>query len=216
MKSIITVLTLALAIFAQPAWAQNDQKAKEILDASNKKIKNLKTLKSNFKLQLMGGGVDDTKTGTFYMKGNMYRVELNNKEMVLISDNKTSWTYIRSVGEVQVNNYNASEQALSPAKLLTNFYDKEYNYKYAGLRKIDGKTCHVIELRPKSSDKAFSKVELAIDKATNTIVGGQVWEKNGNTYRYTLNDYKPNITLSDNVFTFSKKEFPNASVVDLR
>ncbi|MCB9065954.1 MAG: outer membrane lipoprotein carrier protein LolA [Chitinophagales bacterium] len=216
MRKVLTICVLLLTVATQQAWAQTDQKAKEILDASNKKIKNLKSLKSDFSLELLGGGVTDKKTGTFYMKGEKYRVEMEKKEVVIINNNKTAWTYMKATNEVQVVTSDPSEQALSPAKLLTNFYDKEYNYKYAGLRKIDGKTCDVIELTPKASDKAFTKVELAIDKTANTIVGGQVWEKNGNTYRYTLSNYKPNYVISDAMFTFSDKEFPGADVIDLR
>ncbi len=215
MKRVFTICFIALGLATQPVLAQADKKAKEILDASNKKISNLKSLKSDFKLELLGGGNNDTKTGTFYMKGEKYRIEMENKELIIMSDNKTAWTYMKATNEIQASAYNPDDQALSPAKLLTNFYDKEYNYKYVGPRKIDGKTCEVIELTPKNADKAFSKVQLAVDN-NRQIVGGQVWEKNGNTYRYSLSNYKTNITLGDNLFTYTAKEFPGAEMIDLR
>lgn len=215
MKSIFTLCLIALGLATQPVLAQTDKKAKEILDASNKKISELKTLKSDFKLELLGGGNNDSKTGTFYMKGDKFRIEMEGKDLIIMSDNETSWTYMKATNEIQATAYNPDEQTLSPAKLLTNFYDKEYNYKYVGLRKIEGKPCDVIELTPKSTDKAFSKVQLAVDK-NRQIVGGQVWEKNGNTYRYSLSNYKTNITLTDDLFTYTKKEFPDAEMIDLR
>lgn len=216
MKKLLTIGVLMLSVAIQPLYAQTDTKAKEILDASNKKLTSMKSLKSGFTLELLGGNVNDKKTGNFYMKGEKYRVEMENKSLVIIANNNTAWTYMKATDEVQVVPYNADEQALSPAKLLTKFYTKEFNSKYIGQRKVEGKTCNMIELTPKASGKAFSKVQLAIDSKTNSIVGGQVWEKNGNQYRYTLTNTVINPTLNDNLFTYTKKEFPTASVIDLR
>lgn len=216
MRNIFTIGALVLSMAAQPVLAQSDKKAKEILDASNKKITNLNSLKSDFKLELIGSGVNEKKNGTFYMKGDKYRIEMDNKELIIISDNKSVWTYMKATNEAQVSAYNPDEQTISPSKLLTNFYDKEYNYKYVGARKIDGKEADVVELTPKSGDKGFSKVQIAVDRSTKSIIGGQVWEKNGNTYRYSLTNYTPNAKLADSKFTFAKSEFPGAEVIDLR
>lgn len=206
---------MVLAVALQPAHAQTDKKAKELLDAAYKKLNALKSLKADFTLELKGGGVNDTRKGTFYMKGPKYRVAIAGQE--IISDNKTVWTIIKATNEVQVTDANPDAQAISPAKLFTsNFYDKEYNYTYAGERKINGKVADVITLTPKGSGKAFSKVEIAISK-DKVILGGQVWEKNGNTYRYDITNYTPNPpTVTDATFTFDPKKNPGMEVIDLR
>lgn len=213
MRQILTLCMLALAVMVQPAAAQSGNKAKDILDAANTKMKNLKSLKANFSLELVGSGVNEKKTGIFYLKGEKYRIQIAGQE--IINDTKTIWTYIKATNEVQITENDPDNQAISPAKLFTNFYDKEYDYHYAGKRKIDGKECDVIELSPKDSDKGYSKVQLAIDK-NKDIVGGQVWEKNGNTYKYTISGYLPNAKLGDEVFTFDAKKFPGVEVIDLR
>lgn len=199
----------------QPALAQNDKQAKELLDAAYKKINGLKSLKADFTLELKGGGVNDTKKGTFIMKGPKYRVEIAGQE--IICNNETLWTIIKATNEVQVTDYNPDAQTISPAKLFTNnFYDKEYNYSYVGKRKINGKVADVIELTPKSSDKQFSKVQMSVG-SNNTIMGGQVWEKNGNTYRYDITNYSPNPqSVTDATFVFDPKKHPNMEVIDLR
>lgn len=215
MKKLLGLSLVALVSIIQPAFAQNDAKAKGILDAMSKKMNGLNSLKTNFALKLAGsnGKVKETKKGTFYMKGTKYHVTLAGQE--IICDNKTVWTYTKDANEVQVSNFDPNAQTISPAKLFTNFYDKEYNYKYAGTRKVNGKDCNIIELSPTNKSKGFSKVELAIDK-TNTIVGGNIWEKNGNQYQYEVSGFTPNAPVADNMFTFDAKKYPGVEVVDLR
>lgn len=215
MRKILILCAIAIGFTLQPAMAQTDKKAKELLDAAYKKISTLKTLKADFSLELKGGGVNDKKKGTFSMKGPKYRVKIAGQE--IICDNKTIWTYIEATNEVQVTDYNPDAQTISPTKLFTNgFVEKEYNYKYAGERKINGKVCDIIELTPKEDGKMFSKVQMSVDK-TKTILGGQVWEKNGNTYRYDISNYTPNSpAVTDATFTFDAKKHPGVEVIDLR
>ncbi|MCB0696521.1 MAG: outer membrane lipoprotein carrier protein LolA [Chitinophagaceae bacterium] len=215
MRKILILCALAMGVILQSAYAQADKKAKEVLDAAYKKINSAKTVKADFSLELKGGGVDDKKKGTFVMKGPKYRVNIAGQE--IICDNKTVWTYIQATNEVQVTEYNPDAQTISPTKLFTNgFVEKEYNYKYAGERKINGKVCDIIELTPKDADKMFTKVQMSVDKSNN-IMGGQVWEKNGNTYRYDISNYVINSnTVTDATFTFDAKKHPGVEVIDLR
>src|SRR6185437_11432540 len=196
--------------------AQNDAKAKTILEAVSKKINGLKSLKANFALHLSSanGKANNTKKGTFYMKGPKYRVELSGQE--IICDNKTVWTYTKDAKEVQVSSYNPNEQTISPSKLFTNFYDKEYKYTYVGEKKLNGKTVAIIDLVPTNGGKQFNKVELMVDKTSNTITGGSIWEKNGNNYQYEISNFTPNASIPDASFTFDTKAHPGVEVVDLR
>lgn len=213
-KSIVFALLMSL-FFVQPASAQNDSKAKAILEAVSKKINGLKTLKANFSFSLKGsnGKIRDTKKGTFFMKGQKYRVQLAGQE--IICDNKTVWTYMKEANEVQVSNYNPEEASISPAKLFTNFYDKEYSYKYIGEKTVNGKKCDVIEMVPNNKAKQLTKIELAFDK-TSVIVGGNIWEKNGNQYNYNVSGFTANAAVQDSYFTWVDKEHPGVEKVDLR
>ena len=215
MKNILTAAAVALALITQTASAQTDAKAKGILEATSKKVNSLKSLKAGFALKLAGGNgkVKESRKGTFSMKGQKYHVSLPGQE--IICDGKTVWTYMKDGNEVQVSNYNPSEQTVSPTKLFTNFYDKEYKYRYVGSRTVSGKACDVVEMVPVNKAKQFSKVELAVDKSSN-IVGGNVWEKNGNQYQYEVSNYVPNAAVTDAEFTFNAKAHPGVEVVDLR
>jgi len=215
MKRLLILSVAILCSMSVPAVAQTDAKAKTVLEAVSKKINGLKSLKANFALHLMSanGKTKQSKKGSFYMKGQKYRVALGDQE--IICDNKTVWTYVKAANEVQVSNYNPNEQTISPTKLFTNFYDKEYKYRHMGTRTFNGKPVTMIELLPIAAGKQFSKVELAVDKS-NTIVGGNVFEKNGNQYRYEVSGFTPNANVPDALFTFDTKKYPGVEVVDLR
>jgi outer membrane lipoprotein carrier protein len=212
MKGFVLLLLAAFISFAQPASAQTDAKAKSVLEAVSKKISSLKSLKASFALYNIK--TKQSKKGTIYLKGPKYRISMGEQE--IICDNKTVWTYIKAANEVQVSNYNADEATISPAKLFTNFYDKEYKYKYIGLKKVNGKNCDVVEMVPINKTKQFSKVELAFDHATNTLVGGNITEKNGNQFRYEVTGFTPNAAVTDALFAFDVKKYPKVEVVDLR
>lgn len=215
MKKLVSLGLVMLALAVNTVQAQ-DAKAKSILEAVSKKINGLKSLKANFSFHLSGSGgkVKETKKGSFAMKGQKYHVLIAGQE--IICDTKTVWTYMKESNEVQISNFNPDEQTISPAKLLTNFYDKEYSYKYIGARKVAGKNCDVLELTPRNKGKQLSKLELAVDKANSTIAGGTIWEKNGNNYQYEISGFTPNPPLNDNYFTFDVKAHPKVEVVDLR
>jgi chaperone LolA len=216
MKKIIGIFSIGLLSIAQPVMAQTDAKAKSILDAVTKKVNSLKSLKANFSLTLVGGNgkTKQSKAGTFLMKGSKYRISIQGQE--IICDNKTVWTYLKDNNEVQISNYNPNEQTISPTKLITNFYDKEYKYKYVGTKKSGGKNCDAIELTPINSSKQFSKVELLVDQATSTIAGGSITEKNGNHYTYTISNFVGNAPVDDKQFNFDTKAYKGIEVVDLR
>jgi len=214
-KILITCLLSFCCVF-QPAMAQTDKKAQTILEGVSKKLSSLKSIKGNFSIHLdaNNGKVNETKKGSFSMKGNKYHVILDKQE--IICDGKTVWTYSKETKETQVSNYNPDEQTISPTKLLTNFWDKEYKYRYVTDKKIGTKNCSVLELTPINAKKQFSKVELHVDKATNLIASGSIWEKKGNKYDYEISNVTSNPTLQDSYFQYDAKTHPGVEVVDLR
>src|SRR5436305_6340645 len=111
-------------------YAQSsDPAAKKILDQASAKIKSYKSIQATFTLQVQDaqGASQGTKKGTIYMKGNKYVVLITGQE--IFSDGKTMWTYDKSANEVTVTRVDAGSGALSPQKLFSNSYDKDYLYK---------------------------------------------------------------------------------------
>lgn len=212
-KTLFSVLFTLLSV---SLMAQGDPKAKAVLDNVSKKVKALKSLKANFSITISGGknSKPQTKKGNVFMKGEKYYVSLSGQE--IYCDTKTIWTYMKESNEVQISSFDPSENSFTPSKLFTNFYDKEYSYKYAGEQTVGGKKVDVIHLTPTNKSKQYSKVELMIDKTENVVAGGKMYEKNGNVYQYTVTGYTPNPALTDNMFIFNSKKYPKVEVVDLR
>lgn len=221
MKKFCTLLALSSVMLSVQAQigknpTKNDVEAKRILDAVSQKFKTYKAPQATFiyKVENAQGKALSTKKGTVFMKGNKYKVVMDGME--IYSDGKTVWNYDRSSNEVTVNNVDASGSAMTPQKLLTNFYDKDFYYKYNGETKDGKKIMQEIELTPTDKTRPFHKVYLMVNKSANTISSAKFLEKTGGRYTYTISSLKPTVKVSDKDFIFDKSKHPGVEVVDLR
>ena len=210
---LIALITIASPVFAQTT---SDPDAKKILDAVSAKFKSYKAVQASFtyKVENADGKTISTKKGNVYMKGTKYRVSFVGQE--IFCDGNTVWTYDKSSNEVTITKLDASNNTLTPQKLFTNFYDKDFLYKLNGEKKLSGKTLQEIEMTPNDKTKAFHKVYLMIDKNAKTIYSTRVLEKAGNRYSYTVNTLSGNANIPDSKFVFNKKDYPGVEEVDLR
>jgi len=205
------------AVFAQNnSLGKSDAAAKAILDNVSAKFKTYKSVDADFTLSVTdaNGKVEGTKKGTVYMNGSKYRVNISGQE--IYSDGNNIWTYDKSANEVQITKFDPSSNTITPQKMFTNFYDKDFLYKLNGETKQGKKTIQEIELTPVDKTKTFYKVVVNIDKASKNIVSTKVFEKNGNRYIYTITGMKTNTNLPESLFVFDAKKYPNVEVVDLR
>jgi len=221
MKQLITLIICSFsAIFvnAQPpkGMGASDPEAKKILDAVSAKFKTYKTVKAGFALKVEGsnGKSQGNKTGTVYMKGTKYYVNVTGQE--IFCDGTNIWTYDKSAKEVQITQFDPSANTITPQKLFTNFYDKDFLYKLNGEKKVAGKSLVEIEMTPVDKTKNFHKVYVYVDKKAQTIYSTKVLDKSGNKYTYTVTSMKPNASISDAQFIFDKKKYPGVEEVDLR
>ncbi len=222
MKKNIAILFMLFfvtpALFAQApkGLGTSDPEAKKILDAVSAKFKTYKTVNANFTLKVenSAGKAQGTKTGTLSMKGMKYKVLITGQE--IICDGKTIWTYDKSANEVQVSTLDNSAGNITPQKLFTNFYDKDFLYIQNDDVKRGGKVYQVVELTPIDKTKPFFKVQIEVDKVAKSIVSTKVFEKNGNRYTYSINSMSTNADIPDNTFVFDAKKYPGVEVIDLR
>ena len=212
---------LMMTIFFSSAVAQvpkgmgaSDPAAKKVLDGVSSKFKTYKTVQAKFSLKVesAAGKSLGVKTGNVYMKGSKYRISVTGQE--IFSDGSNVWTYDKASNEVTISRLDPSANSLTPQKLFTNFYDKDFLYKLNGPVKMNGKTLKEIELTPIDKTKAFHKVLVYVDNsAINTT---KIFEKNGNRYTYSTTSLVPNAVVSDATFVFDVKKYPGVEVVDLR
>ncbi len=216
MKNIYLSAVLSLLSVLAVAQTKSDPAAKAILDAVSAKFKTFTTVEASFsyKVENAAGKALSSKTGSIKMKGTKYRVSFSGQE--IFCNGTTVWNYDKAANEVTISNLDASSGMITPQKLFTNFYDKDFLYLLNGEKKVGNKTIQEIEMTPVDKSKPFHKVYVQVDKAAKTIYSTKVLENAGNRYSYTVTTMKTNSPLADNVFTFDKKKYPGVEEVDLR
>ncbi|MBC7868444.1 MAG: outer membrane lipoprotein carrier protein LolA [Gloeobacteraceae cyanobacterium ES-bin-316] len=221
MKNFITGVVLLLICIASvnaqsKDMGKNDPEAKKVLDAVSAKFKTFKSVRSAFSLKIENGSGKTlgTKTGTVFMKGTKYRVSVTGQE--IFCDGSNVSTYDRSTNELTITKIDPTANSITPQKIFTNFYDKDFLYKLNEDVKIAGKTSQQIELTPIDKSKPFFKVLVNVDKKTKTITSTKVYEKAGNIYTYAVSKMNTSAAVSDAQFLFDTKKYPGVEVVDLR
>ena len=215
MKKTGTIL-LGIAFLMQLNAQTTNQDAKKILDGVSAKFKSFKTVNAAFtyKVENAAGKALSTKKGTVSMKGTKYRISFSGQE--IFCDGTTVWNYDKAANEVTISTLDAASGSITPQKLFTNFYDKDFTYKLSGEKKEGGKAYQVIDMSPTDKSKPFSSVTVMVDKNAKTIYSTRVTEKGGSKYSYTVTSLKSNDAIADTQFKFDKAKYPGVEEVDLR
>jgi outer membrane lipoprotein carrier protein len=216
MKNIFFAsIFLAITMLAS-SQVKNDPEAKAILDAVSSKFKTFSTVQATFsyKVENAAGKALSNKSGSIMMKGTKYRVSFSGQE--IFCNGITVWNYDKAANEVTISKLDASSGMITPQKLFTNFYDKDFLYMLNGDKKIGNKTLQEIEMTPVDKSKPFYKVYVQVDKAAKTIYSTKVLENAGNRYTYSVSTMKTNQALADSIFVFDKTKYPGVEEVDIR
>lgn len=216
MKKLYSFILFSVLTILAAAQAKNDPAAKAILDAVSAKFKTFTTVQAAFtyKVENAAGKALSTKTGTIKMKGTKYYVLFSGQE--IFCNGTTVWNYDKSANEVTISNLDASSGMITPQKLFTDFYNRDFLYLLNGEKKVGNKTMQEIEMTPVDKSKPFHKVYVQIDKNAKTIYSTRVLENAGNRYTYTVTSLKTNTAMADNTFVFDKKKYPGVEEIDLR
>jgi outer membrane lipoprotein carrier protein len=213
------MLGVCLAVQAQNSnyIGKNDPDAKKVLDALSGKLNSYKAIQANFTLKVEDakGKLQGSRSGVIYLKGNKYHISVVGGQEIYC-DGKDVYTYDKSSNEVTITKNDPATQTVSPDKVFTNFYDKDFLYRLNGESKMGTRTVQEVELTPVDKTKSFFKVLLYVDKTTHTPVSMKLFDKGGN--RYTLDTSKINGTapITDAQLAYNKAKFPGAEEVDLR
>lgn len=220
MKLLFTSLFLLLFQFsglAQCATKNTDMQAKAVLDGVSKKLKSFKTVNTKFTLRSenAAGKAMTSKVGTMIAKGNKYKLNITGQE--IFCDGITVWTYDKASNEVSITKNDNNAATITPQKLFTNFYDKDFLYKLNGEKKEDGKNLQEIEMTPCNKTRPYSKIYLYIDKATSLITKTRVLEKSSNNrVSLSISSIVSNGAVSDAIFVFNTAKYPGVEPIDLR
>jgi outer membrane lipoprotein-sorting protein len=190
-------------MISQSSFAQNDPAAKKILDAVSNKVKSLKSIVTTFTIKQVTskGRENGTKTGNISIKGQKYL--LKQGRMEVICDGSKTYNFD---GNKTITVAAADEpgQTLTPQKILSGAYEKDFSYKLAPAQG----SFNVIELKPLDARKSFQKVTIFIDKAKNLITKAVILDKSNNILQVSFTNINTSANLADNLFVFNKGKYP--------
>jgi len=201
--SILTVLSLS-------AIAQKDALAKQILDQVGAKVKaskgilvNITLIPKNNKGKNMG-----TKQIALQMKGDKYLLKEGKMEILCDGQNIYNFDGANSISKSSVAE---SDQTLSPQKLLSGNYDKDFNFKLLS----QDNTKATIELYPIDKRKSFQKVTLVINKLQSALSSALILDKSNNQTDVKVGSINYAASLNDKIFQFNRAKYPkNAEIFD--
>ena len=89
-------LFCVLMLVAGSLFAQQDAKAKEILDKLSQTSRSYKTIQIDFSFTLENktGSVTETNEGSVALKGKSYKLHMPAMGMEVYSDGKTTWSFL--------------------------------------------------------------------------------------------------------------------------
>lgn len=213
MKKISFILMFSL--FGIVAFAQQDPKAKQVLDAMSSKMKKTPAYSADITSSMVNkvDGINEEFGGKITVKSDMYKLEMD--DQVVINNGSTVWTYLPDVNEVNIDNYSPDEDEISPSKIY-DAYKSGYKYMLVGETTVGGESVSEVDLVPNDKDAQFFKIKLYISKSDKNLKSWTMFDKSGNQYQYTIKNFKSNISPKDSFFAFDTAKYPGVEVIDLR
>lgn len=201
--SVFILLTLSVS-------AQKDAVAKQLLDLIGAKVKASKGILVNITLTSKNnkGKTLGAKQIALQMKGDKYLLKEGKMEILCDGVNIYNFDGLNSISKSSVAD---ADQTLSPQKLLSGNYDKDFNFKL--LSQDNAKA--TIELYPIDKRKSFQKVTLVINKQQSALSSALILDKSNNMTDVKVGSINYAASLNDKIFLFNRAKYPkNAEIFD--
>lgn len=199
-------LIILFACFAANMAAQD---ADKIMRTASAKFKSYKSVESNYTIVYTEGAKKRSATGGIIMQNNMYVNLIEGNKTWF--NGKTMWTYVKENEEVNITEPSSNDMLSNNPYFFINNYSQEYN---ASLQSIGGKT-YDIKLTPKKANEDVKYVILQLTKDAYQPVSLSIVMKNSKM-DIVLNSFKTGKAYKKSSFSFNKKKYPDADIIDLR
>ena len=196
-RRVVSVLLLAL--LAQTSFALT---ARQVLEKTAAVVSAKSGVQALFTIQ----GQQMNTSGTLAVKGR--KLHATTPQATIWFDGKTQWTYLKKNDEVNVANPTESElAAINPYNFI---YMYQKGYKYTMEKKNGSFIVHLTG----SDKRGIQEMYITIHQKTYIPSQIRMRQQKGWT-TITISGFKQS-KLSDGMFRFNSKDFPNAEVIDLR
>ena len=197
--------------------AQQDPKAKEILDAMSAKYKSISSFQADLSYTMTNKteGINESYKGKIAVKGDMYRLMMQDQE--IYNDGTTIWTFLPNLDEpeVTIDNNNPEAGDITPSSIF-NVYQEGYKYLYLNSTNIDGKSYDIVDLVPNDKDAQYFKVRIEIGTNNRLLRTFTLFDREGSEYTYLITNFKSDVNLSDAYFRFDTSKLTEDQIIDIR
>lgn len=204
MKKVILLLAI---IISSTTFAQNDAKAKSLLNEVSQKVKSYNNIAIDFKyvLENASENIKQETRGDVTMQGEKYK--LNILGITRVFDGSKLYTISPEDEEVTISSENSSEEGtITPSKMLS-FYEDGFTYKMDITQNVRGRKIQYVKLNPIDSQATIKYILLGIDAETKHIYNLIEIGRNGTKTTLTVNSFKTNEPISKSLFTFDENKY---------
>ena len=210
----ILILILSLLMAAPSHAAKNTDNAKAVLDRTAKQIKASTPFEVEFTASTFSGTQEQgSLQGTLRMKGKKFSIASSN--MACWYDGQTLWSLNKSSEEVNVSTPSDKEKQSMNPYMFVDLYKNGYS---ASMKQVQlrNKDCHEVTLHASNAKKEVQEMIITIDKQTMLPLCVRMRQGSNRWIRISIFQYKSHMKFSDDMFTFYHKDFPQATVIDIR
>ena len=201
--SIIRIAAIVLFTFQSSLFTANAQSAKSVLDKAAASVTVASGVKANFRMTTTTGNT----SGTIAIKGKKFYA--TTPQAKIWFDGKTQWTYLKNNDEVNVSNPTEAQlQAINPYNFI-NIYKKGYKLE---AKKVEH--FYEVHLIPTDKNRKIQEMYIVVDETSYHPTHVKMKQKD--KWSTIVISRLKTASLSDNLFKFNSKDFPQAEIIDLR
>ena len=197
-KHFAIIMMLLLSVGAQA------ESAKRILDKAAATVSNPGGVQAHF--QMISKQFGSTE-GDIAVKGNKFHA--TTPDATIWFDGKTQWTYMKGNDEVNISNPTEAQlQAINPYNFI-NIYKKGYKLE---AKKVEH--FYEVHLIPTDKNRKIQEMYIVVDETSYHPTHVKMKQKD--KWSTIVISRLKTASLSDNLFKFNSKDFPQAEIIDLR
>ena len=197
-KHFAIIMMLLLSVGAQA------ESAKRILDKAAATVSNPGGVQAHFQMISKQFG---TTEGEIAVKGKKFHA--TTPDATIWFDGKTQWTYMKGNDEVNISNPTEAQlQAINPYNFI-NIYKKGYKLE---AKKVEH--FYEVHLIPTDKNRKIQEMYIVVDETSYHPTHVKMKQKD--KWSTIVISRLKTASLSDNLFKFNSKDFPQAEIIDLR
>ena len=211
------IFSVLIALLSLPVIAQQQQsQAKVVLEKTAEAFKKAGGVRVDFTLKAVNDGhLEGRENGIIQLKGEKFM--LKTSETTTWFDGKTQWSYMVRNDEVNVSNPTQEElQQINPYTFLY-MYQKGFSYKLGTMKTFRGKAIWEVVLTAKDKAQDLERITLYVTKEGYEPLYILLQQRAHPTRNaITVTGYQTGQKYADTLFTFDRKQYPSAEIIDLR